>query len=217
LRKLAEVSISRLSLRSMVDLTHLATLPKDCVCLTMGHVDILALMSLQSNEYEFAPVVAVDQAIGFVKTKDAAELSVSQLPLSTEHLISSRLPSSSQLDLLCKTLAVDGAALVIDQTVSDQGTAETWIGFITASDLNRHHFRAIVYGLLAEIEVGLAQMIKECRIELKSWLRALSDDSQARVLGYWELAKLRGVDTGPLSACTLTDLLDIAKSDPEIV
>lgn len=61
--------------------------------------------------------------------------------------------------------------------------------------------------------MGLARVIELGCLDYRNWLPALSEDSQARVLGYWELAKLRDVDTGPLSACTLTELFKIAAFD----
>lgn len=46
------------------------------------------------------------------------------------------------------------------------------------------------------------------------WIRKLSEDSQARILGYWELSKLQNVNVGPVAGLMLSDLLNvIAKNE----
>ena len=128
----------------------------------------------------------------------------------------SRLPASPTLDELLGVLETDGAALVMDaDDVLPQAT--DWLGFITVSDLNRHFFRSLLYVALADFEVGLADLIQASGFDDKSWLGALNENSQAHVLGYWELARRQGVDTGPLTACTLTELSRIAEAQKEVL
>jgi hypothetical protein len=41
----------------------------------------------------------------------------------------------------------------------------------------------------------------------------MNDDAIVRILGFWELAKKRNVDIGPIGACTISDLLNIIAKD----
>lgn len=49
------------------------------------------------------------------------------------------------------------------------------------------------------------------------WIQRLSEESQARILGYWELSKRKNVDVGPLSAATLTELLKVVACDKNLL
>ena len=88
------------------------------------------------------------------------------------------------------------------------------MGLFTRADLNRHPFRAEIYFALAHLESELAQLIRRSFDDPWDWLDLLSEEKQARIIGYWEISKRRGVDHGPVGAAMLTELLQIAtKSD----
>ena len=86
-------------------------------------------------------------------------------------------------------------------------------GIVTRSDLNKHPIRILLYEVLAKLETALADLVRRFVSNHLDWIRRLSEDSQARILGYWELSKLQGVDTGPVVGATLADLLNVVARD----
>jgi hypothetical protein len=55
----------------------------------------------------------------------------------------------------------------------------------------------------------LARCLEATIPDTWQWLKHLDEEGQARVLGYWELAKVQGVDVGAVAALTLSQLIHI--------
>ena len=88
-------------------------------------------------------------------------------------------------------------------------------GLVTISDLNKRRVRRLVYEYLSELEIELSELVQSS-VQPSIWIEALSEDHQVKILGYWEIAKKRGVDVGPMAAATLTNLLTIAGKIPSV-
>jgi hypothetical protein len=213
------MSTLALSLDSEINLARLLTPACSCVCLRAGRIEKSTLQILKERDFEFAPVLGPGgNFIGISKTQIAAELERSGKELSADVLIAP-LPSltvRTSMNRMLVELAGTGVAAIIEQA-DDEGTLPEWIGLITASDLNRHYFRVLVYEWLAELEVGLVRMIERYAGPHEAWIRALQEDAQARILGYWQVSKMNGADIGPLAACMLTDLTKIAKLSKNVL
>jgi hypothetical protein len=208
------MSAFTLSLDSDIDLMRLLTTAEVCVCLQFGKLDQMTLQILKERDFEAAPVRGNDgQFVGLVKTVRAMSLYTSGNELLSQDLITPLplLPMRTSVNQLLTQLASTGVAVVLKEIYSQ--TDQEWIGLITASDLNRHYFRILVYEWLAELEVGLVRLIEQHAGGYETWIRSLNEDAQARILGYWHLSKMNGADIGPLAACMLTDLTKIAGSD----
>jgi hypothetical protein len=63
--------------------------------------------------------------------------------------------------------------------------------------------------LIAHLETELAKLVRNSFTDPWEWLTKLSDEKLARIIGYWEVSKRRGVDIGPLGAMTLSELLNV--------
>lgn len=120
------------------------------------------------------------------------------------------IPAETTIRELLHALADQPFALVQDY----QGQS---VALITLSDLNRHYFRRLLYALFAELEASAARLVDVELGDPKMWIPLLSEESQVRVLGYWELGKMRNVDIGPVPSCTLTDLLRLVRKVPGIL
>jgi hypothetical protein len=101
------------------------------------------------------------------------------------------------------------SVLVMEQYVDEDGAMESIQGILTVSDLNRHALRGAVYRLLAMVEAGLATLLKKEFTEPWEWIKILNEEDQARVCGYWEVSKRKGVNIGPTAATTLVQLLKV--------
>jgi len=109
-------------------------------------------------------------------------------------------------------LRCQSALVVIQESNSTEYGLATWVlGLLTLADLNRHAMRSALYRLFSESETELARLIQEKMPDPWDWIRLLGEENQVRVLGYWELAKRRDVDVGPLATVTLTNLLQIVE------
>lgn len=95
----------------------------------------------------------------------------------------------------------------------DRGIA----GILTLSDLNRHPLRAQLYPVLAELEVNVAELVKATYPSAWDWVLTLtSEDSRARIVGYWKLAEREDVDVGAEAGATLSELLRAVGRDDEL-
>jgi hypothetical protein len=192
----------------------LLTTAEACVCLQLGKLDQKTLLVLKEHDFETAPVRRKDGGfVGLVRTDHAISLHTSGNELLPEGLITPLplLPVRTSVNHMLTQLASTGVAVVVKEINSQ--IDQEWIGLITASDLNRHYFRILVYEWLAELEVGLVRMIERYAGDYETWIRSLNEEAQARILGYWHLSRMNGADIGPLAACMLTDLTKIAGSD----
>ena len=95
----------------------------------------------------------------------------------------------TNLECLLEVLSSASAALVMEN--------DEVYGMITISDLNSHSFRSILYHPIAEFEAKLAKIVEKYFPDPWDWLTLLSEQHQVTLVGSWELAKRKHVDTGP--------------------
>jgi len=189
-----------------IDLRSIATPLAECLCFALGPVDPQVIASLEEGRYDQAPVV--DQAgipIGILPVGAAKGLLSQSSPLrSTDpEILHGCIETNASLNQLLGALEEADAVLLRDTDDAD------YHGLLTLSDLNRHGFRSVLYGVLAELEAVLARMVEISFTNPWDWLEKLNEDAQVRLLGSWQLAQRRNVDIGPLASCTLTELLRI--------
>lgn len=195
-----------------VDLSRVATPFEQCVTVSPGLVTPDEVALLARYDFDQAPVASKQSVYGIVETSYLRELLASgrALELDDPSIIVSRLGVVSPLGEVFRTLGIHRAAIVVFDTGEREGEPYEYIGMITISDLDRHAFRSVIYMLLAELETAFADLIGRSFTDPWDWIRLLSEDHQALVLGHWELAKRKGVDIGPIAATTLTNVLTIA-------
>ncbi len=202
-----------------IDAARLST-PKDqCRCIKSFEVQFLELADLEAKSYDYAPVLHSDRVAGLIRTVRLRELMSQSKQMVMDDLFSPvGLPRQTTIGRVVEAVVANPVVLIYeDESGAKESAIVSWRGLVTASDLNKQYFRSKVYELLAELEMGLLNVIKLGGLDHNSWLKALTLDAQARVLGYWELAKRRDVDTNPLTACMFPDLLKIAASDKYVL
>lgn len=180
------------------------------VSVSPGLVDTGILSRLREADFDQAPVVHSGKPLGVVLTAHLEELLAKSRPLEpTSPVVGTRrIGLSPPIDDLLAAMAEQRGVIIGD-------TAEDSPGFVTLSDLNRHHFKAALYPAFAELEAGLADLVAAQFDDPWDWLEILDKDRQARLVGYWELSKRDGVDIGPLAGTMLSELNDIgASSEP---
>jgi hypothetical protein len=188
-----------------LDLRAIATPIQDCISLRVGSLDEAVIAALEAHHYDQAPVVDVaGNTIGVLDIAAArARMGEHRDLEETDPAIERRcLPVDCAVESILEIMSEAAGVLVEEE-------AGTYYGLLTASDLNRHRFRSILYGAFAELESLLARLADMTFPDPWEWLSRLGDDAQARLVGYWELGRRRNVDIGPLAACTLTELLKI--------
>jgi hypothetical protein len=182
----------------------------------IGRVEPEAIRIMESNQYDFAPVFdqnSLRTVVGLISRDRLKELYSESVRLTATDKTITRpeLHNEIRMDMLLELMKTTLATIVV--RVGTKGKEA--LGLFTRADLNRHPFRAEIYFVLAHLEGELAKLIRQLFNNPWDWLELLSDDKQARIIGYWEISKKRGVDNGPVGAAMLTELLQIAvKSEP---
>lgn len=188
-----------------IDVTELHTPITSCVGTPIGAIQKDILEQLEAAGYDQAPVLDDARVVGLVDTTRLRELFTQGRPLTRddEALYRPVIDRETTVEKILDVLATSRAALVVPSGL------ESPVGLVTISDLNRHAFRRAVYGVLAELEDRLARLIEARFSDFWEWLHKLGEDHQIRLLGYVEVTRRRGVDVGPIAACTLTQLLSV--------
>jgi len=132
-------------------------------------------------------------------------------PALVLHEVDAQLPVLTLLEELEKSRAV------IIRDIHDNDQAVDWFAMVTISDLNRHPFRSHVYPILAELEAALAALIDRYFDDPWTWLPLTGEDAQVSHIGRWELEKRRGVDTSPITGCTLIDMINVVARSEELL
>ncbi len=193
-----------------IPLSSLLTPWARAVSVEPGPVDGSILSKLRGADFDQAPVVHLGKPLGIVLTAHLDELHATGSPLepTSSFVGRRRVGLSPSIDDLLAAIAEQRGAIIGEH--DDESP-----GFVTLSDLNRHHFKAALYPLFAEMEAGLADLVGAQYSEPWDWLKVLEKDRQARLVGYWELSKRDGVDIGPLAGTMLSELSDVcASSEP---
>ncbi len=195
----------------------------ECLVVPPGPVKESILLELERSRFDQAPVYSPDTRVlwGLADTEHLRGLFNSSLPVREDdphirqHGRFLRIGGSCSIKELLDRLRKQRALIVIRESdATEYGHVEWVLGLFTQSDLNRHEIRAILYKILSDVEVGLASLLEEEMADPWDWLPLLGEESQVRVLGYWELSKRRNQDIGAVAALTISELLNVvAKLD----
>ena len=197
-----------------IDLTRLAVPLDRCVVAPLGSITQELLDMLEKGDFDQAPVVKDGIPIGVISRQHLRELHEKHIALTGQDPEINRvhLEPVTEFDKVLDVLAEHQAAIVRG-TVNER---VEYVGLVTRSDLNKHPVRVMAYEILARFEMALAQLVAETFSDPWEWLKHLDDDRKARILGYWELAKRRNVDTGPVASITLTELNQVLKQEKQL-
>lgn len=188
-----------------------------CTGVKPGPVSPEIVSLLEKNNYNQAVVLDSNNVfLGGITRKRLRQLSDAGQPLLDDDpeikvtKIDFHCPFAELLDLL----SANYFAFAFGKYDED---SESVLGLVTISDLNKHYVRTLVYGVLFRLEMLLAQFIKNSVSDHMEWINRMDDNSKKRILDYWELAKKRNVDVGPIVACNLADLFNIIGKDKELL
>jgi hypothetical protein len=220
---LSEPVSRKFRLEECVRLEEVCVPLSDCYCVVPGPVSDDDLRELTRQSFDQAPVYddTSKRYYGLVTTSYLQELQRKDLPLkgddpairTTEFRVGSYVTIFDVVDILRTSSAV---VVIQESDATEYGHTECLLGILTISDLNKHAVRSPLYRLISETEAEVARLVLETIPDPWEWIKLLSEDYQVRVLGYWELAKRKDVDIGPIAAVTLTNLLTIIGKSPEL-
>jgi hypothetical protein len=217
------VSIFTIFFSKMIDSAHKTTFPvidlaemlipwEKCFKVHVGAIDLRAIKLMDEKKYDFAPVFDHQRTrpgvLGLISAQRLKEIgrTTGALPAGDPDIIfpeiQSKISMSAALDLM-----VSRTAYIVIHGGPSRGHEAN--GLFTRADLNKHPFRAAVYSLIAHLETELAKLVRNSFSDPWEWLAKLSDEKLARIMGYWEVSKRRGVDIGPVGAMTLSELLNV--------
>jgi hypothetical protein len=210
---------------ALVQMDLLLTPLENCLAFSPGAVDQTQLERMQASGFDDAPVLCADKVLGVVSLSTLEELALRNHPLTIDAV----RVTDRRMWLVCSANARISVTHLLDALIQERCTficdaprsvldpAGPVRGFLTISDLNRHAFRTAMYNILAELEARLAFVIESRYGDPWDWIRRLSEEHQVRILGYWDLSKRTGLDVGPVSAATLTNLLKVAGQNADLL
>lgn len=193
------------------DLTQIATHRDSCLMIRTGTIESTVLDDAETLRFDVLPVIdEFARLCGVVPVTYARQLCTVGRPLELldPHL---ELPEiGSQIPVLALLQEFERVRAVIIRKGQNEHDAEVdWFAMVTISDLNRHPFRSQLYPILAELESALAELIDRWFDDPWRWLPHAGEDAQVRLVGRWELEKREGVDTTPVTGCTLIEMINV--------
>jgi hypothetical protein len=192
---------------SLIDLRSISTPLDQCVVLEPGPLDTRVVAELRRRDFGQAPVInGSGMPLGVIETRVAEKMLESGQHLSEtdQSIIRLRLPMIPSVEVV-----LDGLSKARGLVVAEE--SNSYRGLLTVSDLNRHRFRAVLYGAFAELESLLARLIDVSYADHSLWLDQLRGEVRERLDSYWAESKQRGVDIGPQAGCTLTELIEVVR------
>lgn len=202
-----------------IDLRELLIPWEKCFGVNPGFISPNVIATMEDEDYDFAPVFEQSMSgravLGLIPRERLGELNLGGLALRSDDSAICRpeIYDRTSTSVVLDTLRVNVAVIVV---VDQAEYGQEGIGLLTRSDLNKHPFRAIIYSVLAALETRLAKLVRDRFEDHWAWVSRLNEEKQARILGYWELSKRRGIDAGPVSAATLAELLTIVATTTEL-
>jgi hypothetical protein len=162
-----------------------------------------AFLRLSRRNFDQAPVRSQGSLAGHVRTRDlassAGSVSAFVRPLTSDSFVSA---SATVADVIQALLPDRDLVFVIDGRQA--------IGFVTASDFNKHAGRTHFYLLLAELEMTLADLVSRSVRDLDSALAVLDGPSQATIRRRYRGDVAEGVEANLAAAMDLRHLLLVA-------
>lgn len=192
-----------------VDLMRLSTPREACLMVTVGVINREMVDRALMNRFDQLPVLDGNGNLcGVVASKHVAELLERDEPLveSDPAIELNEIDPKPGLLTVLQEFSEHRSLVIRDTT-----RGERWFGLVTLSDLNRHAFRALLYPVLAQLEELMANFIVNNTEDHWDWLKYLSEDAQARLIGRWEIDKRKSVDIDVMAGCTLTEMITIVQ------
>jgi len=202
-----------------IDVGEFCTPIDRCVCIETGAIDPLVVGTLEKSGYDYAPVRNRGSIIGLIETWQLrAKLNDRpELEASDQAIAHPQISSNISIDGLLDGMSRMRVALVTRGSDAEHhGERASVLGLITTADLNQRPLRTALYRILAWLEEELAQLIGRHFPDPPSWLKILSVDHRAPLIGYWELSKQEGVDISPIAWTTLPQLLKIVGASKDL-
>ncbi|MCX7973180.1 MAG: hypothetical protein N3B16_01580 [Candidatus Aminicenantes bacterium] len=200
----------------VIDLEEILVPWENCLRITIGPISEVLVKKMIEKRYDYAPVSLSDASnspiLGLVSRQRLESLLKENKELTREDkgIILAEVPVMTNLDYVLERLAEVPTRIVSHDIEAEGHSLYGVYGIVNKSDLNKPPVRKIIYEILAKLEITLAEYINSKNIDTFSLIELLNEDSQARILGYWELARRKNVDTGPLTGAMLSELLRIA-------
>lgn len=202
-------------LEHKVDLSRIYVSLENCETATVGENPGRVLQRLRKHVYDQAPILTkAGDLLGLIYAEDLKPLFEAGLPLDKDVLAirKTTIPREPALADLLQVMSKNRAVLVTSANdQAERGFHCGAIGLLTVSDLNKPPMQAVLFVILSEIETTLARAIEVAYEEPREWIEFLPRPSQARILGYWEVAKRENMDAGAIQSCNLGDLIAIGR------
>jgi hypothetical protein len=213
---LIEPEIREFRIEECVRLEEICVPLSECVCVVPGPISDDVLQALSQGSFDQAPVCDDRASIcyGLISRLRLEQLHRMGLPLEQNDSAISNAEfrvgiHTTAYDIIDRLAASPAAIVIQESDAIEYGHAEWLVGLLTISDLNKHAIRGTLYRLISEAEAAIAALMRHTFDDPWDWIKLLNEDYQVRVLGFWELARRRDVDIGPVAAVTLSNLLTI--------
>lgn len=184
------------------------TLLQDATCLRLGQEQGDAKRVLDGLRFDYAPVEQEGVPVGYVMT--------------SELLSQSNEPVECRLRPIAPDMIVSGDASFRDLLRwMDRGflfvlEGNRLTGFVTPADANRQEARLYFYLLLADVEVGLANLVRGHFKPVRSAIDKLSPSCRKGVSTRMERDCAQNVDGDVVSYFLLSDLVKVVGKTEEI-
>lgn len=200
----------------VVNLERIATPREQCLLFRLGTIDRSVLSEAEKFRFDHAPVLnEVDELLGVVAVAHVRKLydDGKTLVLADPEIRLNQIDDLVPALTLLQQMQQDRAVVIRDTNGEHESD---WFALVTISDLNRHPFRSHLYPIVAELESALAQLIDQTYSDPWDWITWTGEAAQIGHIGRWELEKRNGVDTSPITGCTLTDLINVIVNSDEL-
>jgi hypothetical protein len=193
-------------LAAAIQARHLQTALESATWVRPADPPGLAAQELASLDYDQAPVGRPTRVLGYVLIHELREVEGARVGRRYHRLDASvMLSGSAGIPDVIDVLLRRPLAFVVD------GRRIT--GFVTLSDLNKHPARAHFYLLLADLEMSLADAIRE-RFPDQVLAVAMLGDEQKKVQSRYRRDQRANVAVDLVSGMDLGHLLVVAGDDP---
>ncbi len=174
---------------------------QDATCLRLGQEQGDAKRLLEELRFDHAPVEDEGVPVGYVRTSDllpdsTARVEGQLLPITTHMIVSGDAPFRDLLRCMNRKFlfVLEGNRLT---------------GFVTPSDANRQEARSYFYLLLADVEVGLADLVRGHFKPVGSAMKELSEPCRKEVDARMAKDCDQNLDADVVSYFLFSDLLNV--------
>jgi hypothetical protein len=181
---------------------------EDAMCFAPHEAQKGVRCAMDANHFDFAPVQVEGQPMGYVvagelNAADAAPVAAKIHPIVPADIVSADAPFHDLLRWLGRTplFVLEGHRLT---------------GFVTPSDANKQAARSYFYLLVAEVELGLASLIRDRFKPSSAAAALLSEDRRCAAENRMAKDRRRNLDSDVVSYFDFCDLLTVAAKTPSL-